>query len=264
MSKNAAQTVETVVEADLGHESASITRRNAEIAKAFWGYAIHDITKDEAPKLTYGSINCRPVDSSNVTRLANSMIREGTRRIDETTSIPVVVPRSKLLVPHQCRTFSTRGAHYPFLKDVVNESVTEIAALGGQHRRDAMSMNLQWADKTMKTAGDRLATIMAEVALVERALKSEGKRPRAQTQKRYDELKVDEARLCSDISKAKTIQQWQGLWLVMIYVQGLSCSQYNTSCMGMLIFLLHNRGLDSRECARTRTKQSRYEGRRGR
>ena len=172
--------------------------------------------------MTYGSINRRPVNSTEAGKLATSMLQEGIRRISTQTAIPVVVPRDKLLTEHRKETFLTMkdASQYPMLSAVVHNSVNEIPALGGQHRRDAMKANVQWADKTMKTAKDRLAANMADRALAERALKNENKKAHNQAQKRMEELTIELDRIEDEVKLAKTVQKWKGQWLVQIYVQG--------------------------------------------
>lgn len=222
MTKTATAATENIVGGDLGDGSAAESRLAAGIAKAFWGYALYDITGNERPKLTYGSINRRPVNSTEAGKLATSMLQEGIRRISTQTAIPVVVPRDKLLTEHRKETFLTMkdASQYPMLSAVVHNSVNEIPALGGQHRRDAMKANVRWADKTMKTAKDRLAANMAERALAERALKNENKKAHNQAQKRMEELTIELDRIEDEVKLAKTVQKWKGQWLVQIYVQG--------------------------------------------
>lgn len=222
LSKKAAQAAELVEEGDIGDGSTSDSHCSAEIAKAFWGYAIYDIASTDKPQLKYGSVNRRPVDAHNVAKLAAAMLHDGIRRISKSTAIPVIVPKSCLVDERRCKEFKEKGDDYPPLEEVVVKGLREVQALGGQHRRDAIKANIQWAQKIMKGATDRLTQNFTDVLLLGRASedKTASKTLRKQAEKKRGAQDMESARIEREIGLAKSLVKWKGQWLVKIYVDG--------------------------------------------
>lgn len=122
---------------DSQNKEKTAVKKEAETG--FWGYVRHNI-KNGSPPLFYGRWNNRPLIPKDAETIAAAMLKEGVRRCEERTSIPIVVKESQLSKVAPVTTFQDDLNEYPLLKSVLIDGVRRVDALGGQHRAAAVDI----------------------------------------------------------------------------------------------------------------------------
>lgn len=193
-----------------------------EAETSFWGYVRHNI-KNGSPSLFYGRWNNRPLIPKDAETIAAAMLKEGVRRCEERTSIPIVVKEKDLGTVTPVKTFRDDLNEYPLLKSVLIDGVTRVDALGGQHRAAAVDIIVKRATAYInegqgKNEMVRLHKLIAQVrSQLEKT--SEGAR--------HNELQGSLRKLEAELDAAErqtgfmaSIKMQEGEWLLKVYVEG--------------------------------------------